>query len=148
MKNTKNLSAQLSNSDSEFLKSALFLELIGQEPIIINRAFVDLTGNVLSALWLTYAMERERRSESEDFFEILMSSSCCTKDTGITRAQQQTCRKTLVDLGILHEQAGQGRIITYRISKRRLLELLQQQALPFASAMRSAATTSVAAAAH
>jgi hypothetical protein len=50
-------------------------------------------------------------------------------------------------LGILHEQAGQGRIITYRISKRRLLELLQQQAMPLASAMRSAATTSVAAAA-
>lgn len=71
MKNTKNLSAQLSNSDSEFLKSALFLELIGQEPITINRAFVDLTGNVLSALWLTYAMERERRSESEDFSKSL-----------------------------------------------------------------------------
>lgn len=50
MKNTQNLSAQLSNSDSEFLKSALFLELIGQEPITINRAFVDLTGRTLAYL--------------------------------------------------------------------------------------------------
>lgn len=148
MKNTKKLPPQLSNGDSEYLKSALFLDLIGQEPITINRAFVDLTGNVLSALWLTYAMERERRNESEDFFEILMASSCCTKDTGITRAQQQTCRKALVDLGILHEDAGQGRVITYRISKRRLLELLKQQAMPLASALRHAASTAVPAAAH
>lgn len=148
MKTTKKLTRQLSNSDSDFLSSALLLDSIGQEPITINRAFVDLTGSVLSALWLTYALERPRTTETEDFFEILMPSSCCTKDTGITRAQQQTCRKSLMDLGILHEDAGQGRVITYRISKKRLMELMQQQAMPLARALRQAAINATPATAH
>lgn len=129
----------LRNSEHDYLKSAVLLDSLGQEPITINRAFVDLTGNVLSALWLTYALQRQRCTETEEYIEVLMSASECTKDTGITRAQQQTCRKSLIALGLLNEQTGgQGKIIRFRISTRRLIELLAQQAMPLARALQRA----------
>lgn len=45
-------------TDENYLQSAMLLDLVGQAPITINRAFVDLTGNVLAALWLSYAVEK------------------------------------------------------------------------------------------
>jgi hypothetical protein len=121
--------------EANHIQSAMMLEWLGQAPITIHRAFVDLTGNVLAALWLSYALDRSPKQDESGFMLIEMTSAECQKDTGITRAQQQTCRKTLVDLGILTEEGGKGRALHYRINTQRLMDLLVKQVQPLTEAL-------------
>lgn len=120
--------------------SAMLLEWVGQAPVTIHRAFIDLTGNVLCALWLTYALEKakawEQGASKNGLVAIDMTSAECERDTGITRAQQQTCRRVLVQMEILSEVGGQGRAIQYTLNTGRLLDLLMRQAQPLADALR------------
>ncbi len=120
--------------------SAMLLEWVGQAPVTIHRAFIDLTGNVLCALWLTYALEKanawEHGASKNGMVAIDMTSAECERDTGISRAQQQTCRKVLVQMEILSEVGGQGRAIQYTLDTHRLLDLLMRQAQPLADALR------------
>lgn len=119
----------------QYLKSALLLEWIGQAPITINRAFVDLTGNVVTALWLSHAVEKALQVQDESSVLVELSSAAVEKDTGITRAQQQTCRKTLVSMGLVTEEGGQGRAPKFRIHMDRLMDRLREQAQPLADAL-------------
>ncbi|EPD42990.1 hypothetical protein HMPREF9701_01241 [Delftia acidovorans CCUG 274B] len=122
-------------TDENYLQSAMLLDLVGQAPITINRAFVDLTGNVLTALWLSYAVEKGLDRENGPSFVLELSASDVEKDTGITRPQQQTCRRTLAAMGLLTEEGGKGRTLKYRVHLDRLMEQLQLQAQPLAAAM-------------
>lgn len=119
----------------QYLKSAMLLDWIGQAPITINRAFVDLTGNVVTALWLSHAVDKALQLPSESSVLIEFSSAAVEKDTGITRAQQQTCRKALIAMGLVTEVGGQGRALKLRIHMERLMEQLQLQAQPLADAL-------------
>lgn len=119
----------------QYLKSAMMLDWIGQAPVTINRAFIDLTGNVVTALWLSHAVEKAMQEQCESSVLIEMSSATVEKDTGITRAQQQTCRKALVGMGLITEEGGQGRAPKFRIHMDRLMEQLQRQAQPLADAL-------------
>lgn len=121
--------------EANHIQSAMMLEWLGQAPITIHRAFIDLTGNVLAALWLSYALERSPGKEESGSVLIEMTSAECQKDTGITRAQQQTCRKTLADLGILTEEGDKGRALQYRINTQRLMDLLVKQVQPLTEAL-------------
>lgn len=122
-------------TDENYLQSAMLLDLVGQAPITINRAFVDLTGNVLAALWLSYAVEKGLDRDNGPSFVLELSASDVEKDTGITRPQQQTCRRTLAAMGLLTEEGGKGRTLKYRVHLDRLMEQLQLQAQPLAAAM-------------
>ncbi|WP_312840937.1 hypothetical protein [Delftia tsuruhatensis] len=122
-------------TDENYLQSAMLLDLVGQAPITINRAFVDLTGNVLAALWLSYAVEKGLDRDIGPTFVLELSASDVEKDTGITRPQQQTCRRTLAAMGLLTEEGGKGRTLKYRVHLDRLMEQLQTQAQPLAAAM-------------
>lgn len=119
----------------QYLKSAMLLDWIGQAPVTINRAFIDLTGNVVIALWLSHAVDKALQEPGESSVLIEMSSAAVEKDTGITRAQQQTCRKALVAMGLVTEEGGQGRAPKFRIHMDRLMEQLQRQAQPLADAL-------------
>jgi hypothetical protein len=121
--------------ETNHIHSAMMLEWLGQAPVTIHRAFIDLTGNVLAALWLSYALERAPGQDQTGSVLIEMTSSECQKDTGITRAQQQTCRKALADLGILSEEGAKGRALQYRINTKRLMDLLVEQAQPLTDAL-------------
>lgn len=123
--------------ETNHIHSAMMLEWLGQAPITIHRAFIDLTGNVLAALWLSYALDRAPDQDETGSVLIEMSSAECQKDTGITRAQQQTCRKALADLGILTEEGDKGRALQYRINTKQLMDLLVQQVTPLADALRT-----------
>lgn len=119
----------------QYLKSAMLLDWIGQAPITINRAFLDLTGNVVTALWLSHAVDKALQVQGESSVLIEMSSAAIEKDTGITRAQQQTCRKALVSMGLITEEGGQGRAPKIRIHMDLLMQQLQRQAQPLADAL-------------
>ena len=126
--------------DHNYIQSAMLLEWIGQAPIVINRAFIDLTGNVLTALWLSYAIEKIKEVDAQEGSSstvlICMSSAECEKQTGITRAQQQTCRKTLVSLGLLSEEGKQGKVLNYRIHLNKMMQMLELQVKPMADALQ------------
>lgn len=122
-------------SKEQYLKSAMLLDWIGQAPITINRAFVDLTGNVVTALWLSHAVDKALQVQGESSVLVEFSSAAVEKDTGITRAQQQTCRKALIAMGLVTEVGGQGRAHKFLIHMDRLMEQLQRQAQPLADAL-------------
>lgn len=126
------------HQESYYIHSAMMLEWIGQAPIMIHRAFIDLTGNVLTALWLSYAVEKAKEVMEQDTSSVIisMSASECEKQTGITRAQQQTCRKALIALGLLTEEGEQGKTLNYRIHIRQLMQMLEKQVQPMADAIR------------
>lgn len=128
--------------DKNYIQTAMMLEWIGQAPIVINRAFIDLTGNVVTALWLSYAIEKIKEADTPEANAptvlISMSAAECEKQTGITRAQQQTCRKTLVSLGLLSEEGSKGKTITYRIHLNKMMQMLEVQVKPMADALQRA----------
>lgn len=103
------------------LGQAVLLEWLGQSPIAFHRVYVDLTGGVLPALWLSNAMDRVSRASAPSSFEangdyvFAMSANECELATGITRSQQAGCRKQLIELGFLSEHAVQRKATVYRL---------------------------------
>ena len=49
------------------LGQAAMLQWLGQPPIAFQRAYVDIAGGVLPALWLSSAMNRVARASASDF---------------------------------------------------------------------------------
>ncbi len=132
------------DTQARFLQQAMLLDWLGQPPLSFHRVFVDITGNVLAALWLSHALDR--RGDAGNFGEpplrddliFQMTAAQCEEETGITRAQQVTCRRVLTDKGLLSEDGSQGKTLRYRIHKDRLLACLLEQATPLAQALRQA----------
>ena len=119
------------------LGQAALLEWLGQSPSAFHRVYVDLTGGVLPALWLSSAMDRVAKANASSFevngdYVFAMSAQECETATGITRAQQATCRKQLVEMGLISEQAEQRKTIVYRLHLDRIARSLLSQAAPLA----------------
>ena len=123
------------------LGQAALLEWLGQAPIAFHRVYVDLTGGVLPALWLSSAMDRVARAHATSFevngdFVFAMSAHECEAVTGISRSQQVSCRKTLVKLGLISEHAEQRKTTVYRLHLDRIARGLLTQAAPLAEQLQ------------
>jgi hypothetical protein len=127
----------------ELRQEALMLNFLGAQTINLNRTFVDLTGNVVSALWLSWVIDdmpaarREGRgfTDGKDYVFDL-AGQACERATGITRGQQSTCRKQLSELGILSDGGGgRGKTIRYRLHMDRLYAKLDELATPIRLAL-------------
>ena len=107
---------------------ALLLEILGQAPIVFHRIFVDITGSVTAALWLSYALYalEERRAGDDGWFS--KSQDEWQRDTGLTRREQETARKRLRALELLEERRGMNLPLTFRVDCLRLLALIEAQA--------------------
>lgn len=116
-----------------------WLDVAGQPHITICRSNLAATGDVLSALWLTYVLdehipaglERGHAQSVHDGFLFVMSIDECTAATGITPAQQAACRSTLSDLGLLTVWRADG----YLLHLARYNELRRERAKPLAMAV-------------
>lgn len=122
--------------DRELLKQAVLLNLLGQPPVTFHRSYVDITGGVVSALWLSHAMDKTVASPNGGHV-LEMTARKCEEETGITRAQQATCRRQLIALGLLSEEDRRGNVRRYRIHADRLAQCLMRQAQPLATLLRS-----------
>lgn len=110
------------------LSPAMLLEVF-DEPIVFQRAYVELTQSVTAALFLSYAVYDTERldPESEGWFH--KTSDEWKQDTGLSRFEQESARKKLRELGVLIERrVGMPAQLWSKISSERLLELLAQQA--------------------
>lgn len=110
------------------LSPAMLLEIF-DEPIVFQRAFVDLTGSAIAALYLSYAVYTTEKldADAEGWFQ--KTAEAWTAETGMTRFEQQAARKVLRELGLLIERrAGMPAMLWCKISSERLLEMLASQA--------------------
>jgi hypothetical protein len=77
--------------------------LVSQPPITFHRSFVDITGSALAALLLSaYLDQQESLSSIDGWFEI--NSLELEYRTGLSRREQMTARKTLVNKQIVRER--------------------------------------------
>jgi hypothetical protein len=107
---------------------AMLLDIF-DEPIVFQRAYVELTGSAVAALFLSYAVYTTERlpPEAEGWFK--KSGEEWRTETGLTRFEQQTARRILRNLDILIERRyGMPAELYYKIRVDRLLELLSSQA--------------------
>lgn len=131
--------------DEALREEARFLHWFGQETIAFNRGYLQITGNVIAALWLSFVLERMaqevragRSTLVDDRYQFTMTGTDCEEATGITRAQQVGSRRQLVELGLLEVAATRGRAVTYVVHLDRLRDIMTEQAQPLQSAMRQA----------
>ena len=110
------------------IEPAVLLEILGQAPIVFHRIFVDITGSVTAALWLSYALYalEERRAGDDAWFS--KSQDEWQRDTGLTRREQETARKRLRALELLEERRGMNLPLTFRVDCLRLLALIEAHA--------------------
>ncbi|GKT26901.1 hypothetical protein [Acidovorax sp. SUPP3334] len=124
------------NLHGALLGQAVLLDWLGQAPISFHRAYVDIAGGVVPALWLSSAMARmvhaPRESFQGDTFVFAMSGHDCEQETGISRGQQETCRRQLIAAGLISEQSGQRKPIVYRLHLDAIARALIEQAEPLA----------------
>lgn len=132
-------------SDTDLLAESRMLALLGSDVISFNRAYVDITGNVLAALWLSYVIDqkaefvRRGRAHSDGYdFTFSMTGQECEEATGISRAQQATCRRALQDAGLISEVGTRGRTVTYTLHLDQLRKRLDALAAPLLEALQAA----------
>jgi hypothetical protein len=93
-------------------QEAVLLELFGRQPVAFHRAFVDVTGSVTAALWLSHAIGLAQQADASAPFQL--SQDDCNAATGLSRREQETARARLRAAGLMSE-TRQGRQIGYRL---------------------------------
>lgn len=93
-------------------QEAVLLELFGRAPVAYHRAFVDVTGSVTAALWLSHAIGLAQQGDATASFQL--SQDDCHAATGLSRREQETARARLRAAGLMSE-TRQGRLIGYRL---------------------------------
>lgn len=141
----KSAAPVLDLQDEALREEARFLHWFGQETIAFNRGYLQITGNVITALWLSYVLERMpqdvrdgRATLVDDRYQFTMTGTDCEEATGITRAQQVGSRRHLGELGLLEVAATRGKAVTYVVHLDRLRDIMTEQAQPLLTAMRQA----------
>lgn len=94
---------------------AVVLELLGTPPIAFQRAYVDLTGSVAAALWLSNAIERiSPQITGPGAYALEMTAAECQALTGLSRREQDSARSRLREAGLVTEERS-GRSVRYQI---------------------------------
>ena len=120
---------------AEWIEPALLLEILGQAPIVFHRVFVDITGSVTAALWLSYALYALDAAGVPDGGWFDKSQHDWQRDTGLTRREQESARRRLRALALIEERRGMNRPLAYRVDCARLLALIDARAEPLRAAM-------------
>lgn len=118
-------------SNPEF---ALFLL---DQPIVVQRAFVPVTGRVTAALMLSWAIQLSDEpglADAEGWF--VKSNEEWIADIGLSRDELQTARSCLEELGLLQTRRDAvrpasgafRRVNHYRVDLKRLSQLLLHHA--------------------
>ena len=78
---------------------------------MFHRVFVDITGSVLNALWLTHALstiaEKPSAVDANGICRYDLNISKCHIETGLSPLEQKNCVKKLEQLEILFKDTAQ-----------------------------------------
>lgn len=90
-------------------------------PIAFHRVFVTITGSVTAGVMLSQAFYWSRRTTLKDGW-FYKKADEWTKETGLSRREQETARKVLRKLGILEEtKRGIPATLHFRVSHEALI---------------------------
>ncbi len=94
-------------------------------PVAFHRIFVDLAGSVTAALFLSQALYWTGKGASDDEFYKTMEE--WQEETGLSRSEQESARRTLRQIGVLEEQKkGIPAKVYYRINFDVFMESLEK----------------------
>lgn len=98
-------------------------------PIAFHRCFVDLTGSITAALFLSQAVYWQRRVPEDRAGWWFKSQTEWTEEIGLSRREQETARLRLKQIGVLQEERrGVPAKLWYRIDEDTLSVLLRDLA--------------------
>lgn len=96
-------------------------------PIAFNPAFKRITGSTVAALMLSQAWYWSKRTSDKDGWFYKKQGDWET-ETGLTRYEQETARKHLIEKGIMEEELhGVPATLFFRIKRDKIYELLGVQ---------------------
>jgi hypothetical protein len=106
---------------------SLSLENLLDRPIAFHRCFVTLTGSVPAALMLSQAIYWSRRTRKDGWF--YKSQKDWEEETGLTRREQDTARRSLKATGFWEEDLrGVPATRYFRVAVEKLLSSLAESA--------------------
>ena len=79
------------------------IETLLDRPIAYHRVFVDVTGSVTAAVMLSQAVYWSKRTKDGDGW-FWKTQAEWTEETGLSRSEQETARKRLVECGVWEEE--------------------------------------------
>lgn len=107
---------------------SLILELYS-EPVAFHRPFVELTGSVTAALFLSCACDEAGKLPGDSDGWIALSTEQWREASCLSRHEQDTARKALRERDLIEERrVGMPARLAVRVNIARLMELLQAQA--------------------
>ena len=108
---------------------SLVLEIFGQNPIVFHRIYVDVTGDILAALWLSYAVYYQNEVP-EAFHDGWLSCSQAQwqADTGLSRREQERARRRLRELDLIVERRQPNAPMQFRVNFDCLFDRLEAAA--------------------
>ena len=109
------------------LSQATLLNWLGQAPISFHRIYADVAGGIVPGLYLSHLLNRVSHAMPSEFdgndYVFVMPFTECETVTSITRNQQVTCRKSLIDAGLLSEHVPYKKN-TYRLHMQAVAEAM------------------------
>lgn len=88
------------------LTQAILLDWLGQQPIAFHRIYVDISGSVTAAVWLSLVLSRMSGITSEQIgatgiHNFTLARTQCEVETGLTETEQRKAHRQLVKVGVL-----------------------------------------------
>lgn len=88
------------------LTQAVLLDWLGQQPIAFHRIYVDISGSVTAAVWLSMVLSHMASGPSDQInaqgiHSFTLARTQCEAETGLTEAEQRKAHRQLVKAGIL-----------------------------------------------
>lgn len=134
------------------LTQAVLLDWLGQQPIAFHRIYVDITGSVTAAVWLSLVLSRMASSsvdhiDAEGIHQFTLAKYQCETETGLTEAEQRKAHRQLVNAGVLsvsyprknEKFPGKTPSPTFKLDLRKLTSLLIARSEGLAEMVRHSA---------
>lgn len=119
------------------LTQAVLLDWLGQQPIAFHRIYVDISGSVTAAVWLSMVLANmagcpAEQTDEKGVHRFTLSTVLCEAETGLTEAEQRKAHRQLDQAGVLkasypRKQAGGANAAkppSFELDLRRLTALL------------------------
>ena len=134
-------------SDETMLEHQLLLDIFDL-PVSFHRCLVPICGSVTAALLLSHAIGTTQEAEAGHFADpqrdivdgwFTLSQDQWTRETGLSRWEQETARRLLRQAGLLAERReGMPARVWFKVDKAAIAQALQQQAQTNAARAKAA----------
>ena len=139
------------------LTQAVLLDWLGQQPVAFHRVYVDISGSVTAAVWLSMVLAHmaggpSNQIDDQGTYRFKLARTHCEAETGLTDAEQRKAHRQLVKAGILSVSYPNKNELhpnttpspSFKLDLRKLTALLLTHSEGLADMMRASASTAPA----